>query len=108
MWTRPEKPIKIHPSQLVLGLYVWIDLPWDAHPFLYNKFRISTESQLAEIQSLSLDQIYCFPNKSTSSPGPLVEDRPEAEVQPRHEVARTEGCSSKGRPRLGPRRKANT
>jgi HD-GYP domain-containing protein (c-di-GMP phosphodiesterase class II) len=85
MWTRPEKPIKIHPSQLVLGLYVWIDLPWDAHPFLYNKFRISTESQLAEIQSLSLDQIYCFPNKSTSSPGPLVEDRPEAEVQPRHE-----------------------
>jgi len=81
MWARPEQPVLTHPSQLVIGLYVWIDLPWSDHPFLYNKFRISTAAQLAEIRSLDLNEIAYFPNKSTASPSLLV-------LKPTGEVAR--------------------
>ena len=70
MWSRPEKPVVIHPSQLQIGVFVWIDLPWNEHPFLYNKFRISSQAQLDDIASLGLSQVYYFPNKSSAEPGP--------------------------------------
>lgn len=73
MWARPEKPVPIHPSQLTIGIFVWIDLAWNEHPFLYNKFRISTQAQLDDIAALGLDNVYYFPNKSIAEPGPKVE-----------------------------------
>lgn len=72
MWIRPENAVVIHPSQLAVGLYVWLDIPWDAHPFLYNKFRISSAEQIAEIRGLNLESVKFFPNKSTAEPAELA------------------------------------
>jgi HD-GYP domain-containing protein (c-di-GMP phosphodiesterase class II) len=76
MWTRPEHSEMIHPSQLAIGLFVDIDLPWSAHPFLYSKFRITSAEQIAEIHALGLAQVKYFPNKSTATPGPLSDHPP--------------------------------
>ncbi len=70
MWKRPEQAIPIHPSQLTVGLFVDIDLPWNKHPFLYGKFRITSASQITEIQALGLRQVKYFPDKSTVAPTP--------------------------------------
>lgn len=80
MWKKPEKPISIHPSQVVIGLYVWLDLGWDDHPFLYNRFKVSDEKQIATIQSMPLDgKLFYYREKSSAQPGPLVLT-PEASI----------------------------
>lgn len=81
MWARPDKPVPLHPSQLKVGLYIWLDLPWDAHPFLYNKFRIAKEEQIKDIRALGLSVVHYFPNKSNAEPGPVIET-PEAPPPP--------------------------
>lgn len=73
MWSRPEQPVPINPSQLRISVFVWIDVSWDKHPFLYNKFRITADEQIREIQAIGLDKIYYFPNKSDATPLPLQE-----------------------------------
>lgn len=76
MWKRPEKPIAIHPSQVDLGLYVWLDMPWDDHPFLYNRFKINDVKQIASLRAIkSQGKLYYYPDKSTSTPIPLSEDQ---------------------------------
>lgn len=71
MWKKPEKPVPIDACQLVPGLYVWVDLPWDDHPFLYNRFKISDAKQIQEIQALKLaGHLYYYPEKSAAEPGP--------------------------------------
>ncbi|MGA2549530.1 MAG: HD domain-containing phosphohydrolase [Burkholderiaceae bacterium] len=72
MWVKPTQPVAIHPSQLRIGLYVWLNIPWDDHPFLYNKFRIASVEQLDQILALKLPEILYFPNKSTVEPGAKV------------------------------------
>lgn len=76
MWTRPEESLPIHPSQLAVGLFVDIDLPWSEHPFLYSKFRITSTDQIAQIQALGLTAVKYFPNKSTGKPGPVAATPP--------------------------------
>ncbi|PKO94429.1 MAG: hypothetical protein CVU16_02830 [Betaproteobacteria bacterium HGW-Betaproteobacteria-10] len=74
MWKKPEKPVAIAPSQVVMGLSIWLDLSWDDHPFLYNRFKVSDEKQLAIIRALSIQgKLYYYPGKSTATPAPLVE-----------------------------------
>ena len=82
MWTRPEHSEIIQTSQLAIGLFVDIDLPWSAHPFLYSKFRITSAEQIAEIRALGLAQVKYFPNKSTAAPGPVTEEKPAPEQRP--------------------------
>lgn len=83
MWKKPEQPIAIDPSQLVLGLFVWLDLPWDDHPFLYNKFKITSEKQLLNLRSIPLaGKLYYFANKSDCEPGALHSEPTHAPEQP--------------------------
>ncbi len=81
MWSRPEKPVLIDASQLCVGLFVWIDLPWDKHPFIYNKFRITGQAQIEEIRSLHTNRIFYYPNKSETTPGPRQETPAAPDVQ---------------------------
>lgn len=74
MWTRPEHSEIIRTSQLAIGLFVDIDLPWSEHPFLYSKFRITSAEQIAEIRALGLAQVKYFPNKSTATPGSVADE----------------------------------
>jgi HD-GYP domain-containing protein (c-di-GMP phosphodiesterase class II) len=90
MWKKPETPIAIHPSQVVVGLYVWLDLPWDAHPFMYNRFKIANDKQLATIRTLSLEgKLYYYPDKSATNPAPrseISEADSQVAVQPAAEA----------------------
>lgn len=80
MWKRPEKPIAIQPSQVALGLYVWLDMPWDDHPFLYNRFKINDAKQIASLRAIkSQGKLYYYPDKSSGEPEPFVEQA-EAEI----------------------------
>jgi HD-GYP domain-containing protein (c-di-GMP phosphodiesterase class II) len=89
MWKRPEQAIPIHPSQLTVGLFVDIDLPWNEHPFLYSKFRITSDAQVAEIQALGLVQVKYFPDKSTAAPAPVPQVT-KAEASPPRPAPQTD------------------
>ncbi len=64
--------IAIDPSQLTVGLCVWLDLKWMDHPFLTNRVLIKTPQDLAILQSLPLaGKLHYIPSKSTAEPLPL-------------------------------------
>lgn len=66
MWNRPGPPVAIDPSQVVEGLFVWLDVRWDEHPFLTNRFLVKTAQDVAVIQSLNVQgRLYYHPDKST-------------------------------------------
>lgn len=70
MWKKPEKPIAIHTSQVEIGLYIWLDMSWDDHPFLYNRFKISDAKQIATIRAIPIQgKLYYYPDKSSAAPG---------------------------------------
>ena len=74
MWKSPGTPVPIHASQLVPGLYVWLDVPWDDHPFISNRLLIKTPGDITLIQSLHVDgRLYYHPDKSTAAPAPFVD-----------------------------------
>jgi HD-GYP domain-containing protein (c-di-GMP phosphodiesterase class II) len=73
MWKRPEKPVAIDLSQVSMGLYIWLDMPWDDHPFLYNRFKITDPKQIASLRAIkSQGKLYYYPEKSTGVPTPAV------------------------------------
>ena len=65
LWDKSAGAIPIAPSQLVVGLFVWLDLKWSEHPFLSNRMLIKTEEDIVMMQSLQLfGRLYYFPDKS--------------------------------------------
>lgn len=69
MWKKPGTPVAIDPSQLVVGLYVWLDVKWDEHPFISNRLMVKTTKDVALIQSLGVTgQLYYYPDQSTTTP----------------------------------------
>lgn len=69
MWLQSETPVPLHPSQIVVGLFVWLDLPWDEHPFLSSRVQITEASQAAMIQELPVaGKLYYYPSRSTAIP----------------------------------------
>jgi len=76
MWNKPENPIPIGNYQLRIGVFVWLDRSWKEHPFVYNKFRITTEEQLVQLQALGSDRVYWIPSKSKVEPGPPFLGKP--------------------------------
>jgi len=75
--------VLIDPSQLSIGLFVRLNLGWVDHPFLFNQFRITKTSQIAEIQALGLAKVRCVPSRSTSKPLPPSETKAHSESTPR-------------------------
>ena len=65
LWDKSAGAVPIVPSQIVVGLFVWLDLKWSEHPFLSNRMLIKTADDIAIMQSLQLaGRLYCFPDKS--------------------------------------------
>jgi HD-GYP domain-containing protein (c-di-GMP phosphodiesterase class II) len=61
----------IHPSQLVVGLYIWVDLPWMDHPFLRSKMLLSSEADVAAVQAAGAEGcLYWDPGRSRTTPAP--------------------------------------
>ncbi len=78
MWNRPENPLPIGNNQLRIGVFVWLDRAWNEHPFLYNKFRITSEDQLKQLKEFGSDRVYWIPSKSLVEPLPASIEIPEA------------------------------
>ena len=73
MWNKPSNPIPIQAAQLVVGLYIWLDISWDDHPFLSNRFKIKTQKEIETIRALNVEKLYYFAEKSDAKPAVLVE-----------------------------------
>ena len=63
--------IAIKPSQVRVGVYVRIPLPWMHHSFLTSSFLVTTEAQAREIAALGVDVFY-DPQRSKTEPSPLT------------------------------------
>ena len=104
MWKKPGTAVPIDASQLVPGLYVWLDLKWEEHAFLTNRLLLKTQKEVAIIQSYNTaGRLYYYPEKSTSVPvalpfTPLADAAVEVAAVAQsaqqaalaHELARTE------------------
>lgn len=64
---------KISPSQVKIGYFIQLPVNWMKHPFISNKFKVDSYEQIAIIQTLDLEFVYFFPDKST------VDQNPEPE-----------------------------
>ena len=66
MWKKPGPPVPIDASQVIVGMYVWLDVKWDEHPFFSNRLMIKAAKDVAIIQTLNTKgRIYYYPDKST-------------------------------------------
>ncbi len=79
----------IEPSQLRIGMYIYLDIGWMDHPFPVSSFEIRSEEQLYKLRSLGLQKIRYSPEKSHAAqkidptPTPVVveiTETPEAKA----------------------------
>ncbi len=63
-----EQGVAIDPARLCPGLFVRLDLGWMAHNFMFNQFRITSATQVRELQALGLTTITYYPARSTARP----------------------------------------
>lgn len=59
----------ITPDQLVIGLYIHLDMGWMDHPFTFNQFKVRDASQIATLKSLGLKRIRVDLDRSDCQPG---------------------------------------
>lgn len=45
---------QVSADQLCIGLFVYLDLPWSAHPFGFSSFKIKSSDQLQQLRALGL------------------------------------------------------
>ena len=65
LWDKSAGAVPIDASQLVVGLFVWLDLKWSEHPFISNRMLIKSADDVATMQSLKLvGRLYYLPDKS--------------------------------------------
>jgi len=88
MWNQSEKPVPIDPSQLVVGLYVWLDVSWKEHPFLCNRFKVGNVQQIAAIQACHVaGKLYYFPERSAALALPLTVSSAPTEMSEERDIA---------------------
>ena len=56
----------VAPDQLRIGLYIFLDIPWFRHNFTLNSFKISSEQQIRELQTLGESRFRFDPARSTA------------------------------------------
>lgn len=63
-----KNKLAVTPHQLCPGLYVILPVRWAKHPFVFNRFKIRSQKQVAIIQSLGLDYVLVVPERSDTKP----------------------------------------
>ena len=58
--------VKIAPKDIKLGYAIKLPVSWMKHPFLTNKLVVESRQQLRIIQSLGLEFVYFYPDRSVS------------------------------------------
>ncbi len=75
------KEKEIFVSQLQVGLFIKLNLPWISHPFMFNSFKIKSEEQIATIKSLGIEKVLYIPEKSDVEPLSRVKEKKSASVE---------------------------
>lgn len=65
-----EKTARIPVDRLKPGLYIDLGLHWTEHPFLFRRFRIKSDNEIAVIRGLGLREITVYPDRSTTAVDP--------------------------------------
>lgn len=95
MWNKPGQPVPIDPSQVVVGLYLWLDVRWDEHPFLSNRLMVKTPKDVAVIKSLDVTgRLHCYPDKSTTAIPAFTPPAPAADAAAVAEAAAAEEAAA--------------
>jgi putative nucleotidyltransferase with HDIG domain len=68
-------------SQLRIGLFIHLDLPWMSHPFVTSSFKIRTQKQLDVLRSLGIEQVRIDPARS-DAPSSAADPPPEPPQTP--------------------------
>lgn len=58
----------ISPTELRIGLYIYLDIGWMDHPFPVSSFEIRNQEQIHKLQALGLQKIRYAPDKSQPDP----------------------------------------
>lgn len=58
-------------EQLYVGAFVMLDLPWFKHNFTLNSFKVKSDDQLRELQTLGLARYRYDPDRSDPAPAPI-------------------------------------
>lgn len=59
-----EDLVEISLQDVKIGMYICLDLSWDDHPFMFDRFKVKNEEQLSKLQSMGLEKIHYIPGKS--------------------------------------------
>jgi len=60
-----ELPVKISPADVKVGYAIKLPVGWMKHPFLTNKLVVENQQQVRIIQSLDLEFVYFYPERSS-------------------------------------------
>ncbi|MDX1341388.1 MAG: DUF3391 domain-containing protein [Reinekea sp.] len=71
-----KKSFYIPMNQLRVGLFVDLELSWTEHPFLFSKFKIKQQDEIAQIRKLGLQKILVVIKKSTPEALRQISDQP--------------------------------
>ncbi len=82
-----DKKIKIPIDRLRIGMYVDLELSWVNHPFLFSRFKLKSEKDLAAILHMGLTEISVVPQRSNkdsitapAKPEVVTETPPEEDL----------------------------
>jgi len=62
-----QLPVKISPADVKVGFAIKLPVGWMKHPFLTNRLIVESQQQVRIIQSLGLDYVYFYPERSSVS-----------------------------------------
>jgi len=72
--------IKLSIDRLQVGVYIKIPVRWNAHPFMFNQFKITSDSQITLLRQAKIQHVYAIPSKSSANPLPVVEGEQQVVV----------------------------
>jgi len=71
----PEYKVAI--EQLRIGVFVSLERNWLKHPFLFSRFKITSDEQIRTLREIGMKEVVCVPEKSDVLPLALKEAPPE-------------------------------
>ncbi len=65
-------------DRLQPGIFIELELPWHRHPFLFNKFKIKHQDEIAVLRDIGLSSVRFDPARSDALPLPSPTRRPKS------------------------------
>lgn len=76
-----QQKTKLSIRQLQPGIFIEIPGKWSSHPFIFNRFKLSSTQQISILRKCGFEYIYADLSKSTESPLPYQESESVAPLE---------------------------